>query len=103
MVARVHAPVIHRPESPAVRQSVGVTSPSEADHGSGGDDPNCLFCAIAAGRQPGHLVLDEPDVVAFLDVRPLFPGHTLLVPRRHVEVLADLPPALVGPYFTSAP
>ena len=46
----------------------------------------CLFCAIAAGEQPAHLVLDEPDVVGFLDARPLFKGHMLLVPsapRRH--------------------
>lgn len=85
-----------------MRQSVGVTSPSEADHRSGGDDPSCLFCGIVAGRRPGFVVLDEPDVVAFLDVRPLFPGHTLLVPRRHVGVLADLPPDLVGPYFAAA-
>jgi len=78
-----------------MRQSVGVTSPS-------GTSPTCLFCAIVAGEAPAHLVLDEPDVVAFLDVKPLFPGHTLLVPRRHVEVLADLPADLVGPYFQAA-
>jgi len=109
MVARVHAPVIHRPESTEVRQSVGVTSPSDASAAAhdpvdppDGSDPNCLFCAIVAGRKPGFLVLDEPDVVAFLDVKPLFPGHTLLVPRRHIEVLADLPADLVGPYFATA-
>ena len=78
-----------------MRQSVGVTSPS-------GTSPTCLFCAIVAGEAPAHLVLDEPDVVAFLDVKPLFPGHTLLVPRRHVEVLADLPTELLGPYFAAA-
>src|SRR3954467_2055980 len=50
----------------------------------------CLFCSIAAGETPGGLVLDTPDVVAFLDHRPLFPGHTLVVPRRHVETLRDL-------------
>ena len=67
-----------------MRQSVGVTSPSEADAASVGDDPTCTFCGIVHGRRPGFLVLDEPEVVAFLDVRPLFPGHTLLVPRDHV-------------------
>ncbi len=102
MVARVHAAVIIRPESAPIRQSVGVTAPSDATEGTADVDPTCLFCAIVAGRRPGHLVLDEPDVVAFLDVRPLFPGHTLLVPRRHVEVLADLPSDLVGPYFAAA-
>ncbi|MGZ4692254.1 MAG: HIT family protein [Acidimicrobiales bacterium] len=87
-----------------------MTSPSDtsgpadptADEPTDGADPTCRFCAIVAGTQPGFLVLDEPDVVAFLDVKPLFPGHTLLVPRRHVEVLADLPAELVGPYFAAA-
>jgi len=65
-------------------------------------EPGCVFCAIVAGRSPAHVVLDEPDVLAFLDVRPLFPGHTLLVPRRHVEVLTDLPAERVGPYFVAA-
>jgi histidine triad (HIT) family protein len=53
-----------------------------------GDD--CLFCAIVAGTKPGHVVLDEPDVVAFLDVRPVFKGHTLVVPRAHVVTLPDM-------------
>jgi len=59
----------------------------------------CLFCEIAAGRAPAHLVLDEPEVVGFLDLRPLFPGHTLVVPRRHVDVLSELPRELLVPYF----
>src|SRR3954447_9442477 len=50
----------------------------------------CLFCSIVAGETPGGIVLDTPDVVAFLDHRPLFPAHTLVVPRRHVETLRDL-------------
>lgn len=45
------------------------------------------------------MVLDGPEVVAFLDHRPLFPGHTLVVPRAHHETLADVPAALVGPFF----
>lgn len=60
----------------------------------------CCFCAIAAGEQPAHVVLDTPAVVAFLDHRPLFPGHTLVVPRAHVETLTELPPADLGEYFT---
>lgn len=51
---------------------------------------DCTFDSIIDGRLPGHLVLDEPDVVAFLDDHPVFPGHTLVVPRRHVATLADL-------------
>lgn len=50
----------------------------------------CLFCSIVAGEIAAAIVLDTPDVVAFLDHRPLFPGHTLVVPRRHVETLRDL-------------
>jgi histidine triad (HIT) family protein len=62
----------------------------------------CVFCAIVRGEQPAHLVLDDDAGVAFLDRRPLFKGHTLLVPRDHVEVLGDLPPDAVGPYFELA-
>jgi histidine triad (HIT) family protein len=59
----------------------------------------CLFCAIVAGETPAAIVLAEPDVVAFLDVRPLFKGHTLLVPRQHVVTLPDLPAALRDPFL----
>ncbi|QEC50482.1 HIT family protein [Baekduia soli] len=59
----------------------------------------CTFCAIAAGDLPASIVLQDDDHVAFLDTRPLFHGHTLLVPRAHVATLPDLPPAAVGPYF----
>jgi histidine triad (HIT) family protein len=51
---------------------------------------DCLFCSIAAGTTPAHLVVDEPEVVAFLDIRPVFKGHTLVVPREHRDVLTDL-------------
>ncbi len=50
----------------------------------------CLFCSIVAGETPAAIVLDTPEVVAFLDHRPLFPGHTLVLPRQHVETLRDL-------------
>ena len=59
----------------------------------------CKFCQIIAGEIPAHFVLDTDDVVAFLDHRPLFPGHTLVLPRAHVETLADLPEDRVGPFF----
>ena len=61
--------------------------------------PGCKFCQIIAGEIPAHFVLDTDEVVAFLDHRPLFPGHTLVLPRGHVETLADLPPDEVGPFF----
>jgi histidine triad (HIT) family protein len=61
--------------------------------------PGCKFCQIIEGEIPAHFVLDEDGVVAFLDHRPLFPGHTLVLPRDHVETLADLPEDRVGPFF----
>jgi histidine triad (HIT) family protein len=62
----------------------------------------CAFCEIAAGRLSADIVLDEPEALAFLDRRPVFPGHTLLVPRRHVQALDQLPPELVAPLFDAA-
>ncbi len=62
----------------------------------------CLFCQIVAGEAPAHVVLEDELAVAFLDVRPLFAGHTLLVPRDHHETLADLPADLVDPLFQRA-
>jgi histidine triad (HIT) family protein len=61
---------------------------------------DCEFCRIAAGELPAAIVFADDDHVAFLDRRPLFEGHTLVIPRAHVVTLADLPPAAVGPYFT---
>jgi histidine triad (HIT) family protein len=60
---------------------------------------DCVFCDIAAGLVPAHVVLDDPDVIAFLDARPVFKGHVLAAPRAHVPTLPDLPAAAVGPYF----
>ncbi|WP_028659085.1 HIT family protein [Nocardioides insulae] len=54
----------------------------------------CVFCAIAAGDEPAEIVLEGPELVAFLDRRPVFKGHVLLVPRQHVVTLPDLPPGL---------
>lgn len=61
--------------------------------------PTCVFCRIVAGDEAAHTVLDDGHVVAFLDVRPLFHGHVLVVPRLHVETLPDLPADEVGPFF----
>jgi histidine triad (HIT) family protein len=65
-------------------------------------DRACPFCEIVAGRQLAHVVLDDEATLAFLDARPLFPGHTLLVPREHHETLADLPYDQLGRYFERA-
>jgi histidine triad (HIT) family protein len=51
---------------------------------------------------PAQVVLETDAGVAFLDARPVFPGHVLLVPRTHVETLPELPPDLVSPLFTAA-
>jgi histidine triad (HIT) family protein len=62
---------------------------------------DCPFCSIVAGEVPAHLVYEDELSIAFLDNRPLFPGHTLLVPREHHETLWDLPDELIGPYFAN--
>jgi histidine triad (HIT) family protein len=64
--------------------------------------PGCVFDQIAAGTVAADLVLDEPDVLAFLDHHPLFPGHTLVVPRVHLSVIADLPSDLAARLFDAA-
>ena len=59
----------------------------------------CVFCEIVRGETPAHFVFEDESTVAFLDARPLFPGHVLLVPRDHHETLMDLPTDLVEPFF----
>jgi histidine triad (HIT) family protein len=61
---------------------------------------DCIFCGIVVGRAPAHVVVDEPEVVAFLDTRPVFKGHALVVPREHVPTLPDLPTGLLTAVFT---
>jgi histidine triad (HIT) family protein len=65
-------------------------------------DDNCLFCRIVSGEVPATIVYEDEQSLAFLDHRPLFHGHTLLVPRVHVETLGELPVSLVGPFFETA-
>jgi len=62
----------------------------------------CLFCDLAAGRQPAHRVWDSPQTVAFLDSRPVFKGHVLVVPRVHVHTLLELPTDLMVPLLATA-
>jgi histidine triad (HIT) family protein len=61
-------------------------------------DP-CVFCAIVAGDAPAEVVFDDTAVLAFLDRRPVFPGHVLIVPRDHVETLTGLPVDQIAPLF----
>ena len=62
----------------------------------------CVFCRIVAGAEPAQVAFEDDVAVGFLDIRPLFPGHVLLVPREHVATLADLPEERVGPLFERA-
>ena len=75
--------------------------PDAAD-GPGRPLANCAFCAIAAGQAPATRILQTPNLVAFLDIRPLFPGHTLLVPKTHLRLLSDLPAELAAEFLTTA-
>jgi histidine triad (HIT) family protein len=63
---------------------------------------DCLFCRIASGEAEAHVVFEDEISLAFLDIRPLFPGHSLLIPREHHETLWDLPAELLEPYFGNA-
>jgi histidine triad (HIT) family protein len=62
----------------------------------------CIFCEIIAGRAPGEIVWADGDFVAFLDLLPIAPGHTLLVPRSHTPAAFDLPPKLYAALFERA-
>jgi histidine triad (HIT) family protein len=62
----------------------------------------CLFCSIIAGDAGAHRVLETDGAVAFLDTRPVFPGHVLVVPRTHYGTLMDLPPDELEPLWTAA-
>lgn len=63
---------------------------------------NCVFCGIVTGDVPAHVVWESDEVMAFLDGRPVFSGHTLVVPRAHVVTLPLLPDELVVPLFSAA-
>lgn len=59
-------------------------------------DPNCVFCKILRGEIPSTQVLQTEHAVAFLDINPLNPGHTLLVPRAHYSQIGELPADLAA-------
>jgi histidine triad (HIT) family protein len=64
-------------------------------------DAGCVFCAIVAGERPAAIVARDEATVAFLDARPLFKGHVLVVPCAHTGTLLDLPPPEIGPFFAA--
>jgi histidine triad (HIT) family protein len=63
---------------------------------------DCLFCRILAREVSARLVFEDEISLAFLDHRPVFPGHCLLLPKIHYETLTDLPEDLIGPFFKRA-
>lgn len=62
-------------------------------------DDKCRFCKIVWKEEPAYMVFEDEDSVAFLDIRPLFPGHCLLIPRAHYRTIVDLPLELVPRLF----
>jgi histidine triad (HIT) family protein len=62
---------------------------------------SCIFCRIIGGEVASHIVYEDDVTLAFLDHRPLFPGHCLLVPKTHYETLLDLPAALLTPLMAN--
>lgn len=60
---------------------------------------DCVFCQIISGETAAFVVHESPGTIAFLDTRPVFKGHVLVVPREHHETLADLPSGQVPPFF----
>jgi histidine triad (HIT) family protein len=63
---------------------------------------DCVFCAIARAEVPAAIVFEDDVSIAFLDHRPVFHGHTLLISRAHIPTLPDLPREDIAPYFGNA-
>ena len=64
-------------------------------------EPACVFCKLIAGTIPSHVVYRDENVIGFLEIHPLFPGHVLLSPLQHIETLLDLPAQLNGPLMAA--
>ncbi|HEY6493558.1 MAG TPA: HIT family protein [Trebonia sp.] len=64
--------------------------------------PKCAFCAIIRGEAAAYRITETEHLLAFLDIRPLFHGHTLLVPKVHLRLLSDLPAAQAAEFLTTA-
>lgn len=81
---------------------MGQLSEASVSDRLGPTSENCTFCRVIRGQVQSYVVFEDEVSLAFLDHRPLFPGHCLLVPRDHYETLVDLPTALIPPLFTHA-
>ncbi len=66
-------------------------------------DPDCIFCKIIAGQIPAYQLYQDPHVLAFLDVGPIAPGHTLIIPKAHYPTLDTMPPNLAAHCIKIAP
>ena len=64
-------------------------------------EKSCQFCRIVANEATANVVFEDAISVAFLDYRPLFPGHCLLITKQHFPTLLDLPQDLIGPLFSN--
>lgn len=60
---------------------------------------DCLFCAIAQKQIAAEIVYEDQDTMAFLDIHPRAPGHTVIIPKAHAQNILDLPSPLVHPLF----
>src|ERR1035437_10118982 len=78
--------------------NLGVSVMMQAEKASA----SCKFCQITRKGTKSHIVFDDETACAFLDHRPLFPGHTLLVPKTHMETLLDIPRELIAAFFSNA-
>ena len=89
-----------RPAARYAGQPYTAGMPGSAD----GRDPaaTCVFCKIIRGEAAAHVIAETEHLMAFLDVRPLFHGHTLLVPKVHLRLLSDLPAGLAAEFLTTA-
>lgn len=63
---------------------------------------NCIFCKIAAGEIPSHKVYEDDQVIAFLDISPVKPGHILIIPKEHYDIMIDVPDDLISYIFIKA-
>lgn len=64
--------------------------------------PDCIFCKIIAKEIPANIVYEDNDFLAFLDIHPQSPGHTLIIPKKHYRWVWDVPSPMLGKYFEVA-
>ena len=64
--------------------------------------PECIFCRIARGKSPSTKIYENRNMLVFMDTKPITPGHMLIIPKKHVELLTELDDELVGELFMTA-